>query len=855
MEQPIKLTEFQEYSMKVLREGSSPLLIAPTGLGKTIAAVEPFVTGKDIGLLGTRLIYTLPMRALVSGVKDDLDSRLIYHRLNRCNIKCHQCATIHHGQQTDSEMFREPAIITTIDQYLTAFAGVPLSFAAKSGHAVAGALLTSYSVFDEVHLLDARAGLPLLFAMLYQRQDWGLRSCVLTATLPKNVIKHFETYLGMQVVRAEVVDPTTVEKRDSQRKVTLHFMEDHTPTLLDEPESPVRLKAIKEAFTTYGRTIIFCNTVPKALKLYEALCNYSDIPAEAIVLTHSRFAPSDRKIRDLEVSRRFGKEGQGGILITTQVAEAGLNISAPIVFSELAPADALIQRAGRCARFFHDFNQAGEFRVWPLYPDGKSPSEKDRQSFCLPYDLEVIEKTQESLVKLDGNVLNWQAERDFVDDSLSVFYAAFASGQNLPKPQKKADEPTKKKRPNQLLSPLTPVTALGAFEQAFHSSESGYVESLLRDSVTVNVGIIDDIGDATTSFNVAAKAYNNPGKSEPGKPLPRILPETISLRPSTFAGLFLEKTGKQVRRVDIHRKDKREDKTDKPPLTLERISRVEPGKTYWILDSQAGYSRVKGLTGSGEGIATAKKELPIWEKGQKDQRGERQCFKQHALGAHKEAKRLLKLYRPFLAAWAEAIPVAPNKGTTHEDIVDALQSALEMAVLLHDVGKLNEGWQNAVGRKKDEPPIARTTEAEREALKQQGIYAPHHAQYVYPLLKHLLRGHIGPYRMLDHLALAAARHHVLTLDGDFRHGEFRWAQDGRDREVIQELITEVFGDNLSIECLREACDLLEADGSADEAPGPASNTYFLYCLTNRLVIHADRCDAGAGPLELVEGYL
>src|SRR5690606_41661946 len=73
--------------------------------------------------------------------------------------------TVHHGGRPESRTFAENAVATTIDQYLTAFAGAPLSFADSAGHAAAGATLASYSVFDEVHLLEPGKGLSLLAAV------------------------------------------------------------------------------------------------------------------------------------------------------------------------------------------------------------------------------------------------------------------------------------------------------------------------------------------------------------------------------------------------------------------------------------------------------------------------------------------------------------------------------------------------------------------------------------------------------------------------------------------------------------------------------------------------------------------
>ena len=115
--------DFQKCALNILNGGQSVLIVAPTGLGKTRAALKPFVQLQgNNALLGTRLIYTLPLRALARGVEEEC--KII-------NIN----PIIHHGDEPESEFFSERAVITTIDQYLTAFAGAPLSWASHLSHA------------------------------------------------------------------------------------------------------------------------------------------------------------------------------------------------------------------------------------------------------------------------------------------------------------------------------------------------------------------------------------------------------------------------------------------------------------------------------------------------------------------------------------------------------------------------------------------------------------------------------------------------------------------------------------------------------------------------------------------------
>jgi CRISPR-associated endonuclease/helicase Cas3 len=813
---------FQRECGAALRAGKSVLVVAPTGLGKTRAALSEAAATTG-GLLGTRVVYTLPMRALAWGIKEQFDDLL---QRNGCNWS----ATIHHGQTPDSETFRERAIITTIDQYLTGFAGAPLSFTSRDGHSAAGAMLTSYSVFDEVHLLDAKAGLPLLFAMLHQRQRWGLLSCVMTATLPESVIKHFEKTLELKVIHASETD---VNKRDDHRKVTVRYTDAIAPVV------KARVPGVVEAWKTHGRVLVFCNTVPNALDLYHALCE--EAGEDHVLLAHSRFAPSDRRTCDRNVSKRFGIEGEGGILVSTQVSEAGLNISAPVVFSELAPADALIQRAGRCSRFFRHHTVTagkplqGEFIVWPIFPQHTSLSEEDRKQVCLPYDPGVVEATQVALMdELDNNLLTWQRETEFVNRSLSDFYSVFVSGQEFTKAEIIERRKTKQPLKDKGSVALTPSLALGAFERAFHTADASQVEKLLRDSVTVNVGVVE-------SFEAALSAYNTPETDGSGSRQPRSYPETISLRLSTFA-ILRKRNEWQVREILVRHKDKLGKEyiaAEETPMQLQALQRIRPGATYLLLAGEAGYTSKTGLSIHKE-VGTPTKMLTLLprDRGQRQQNGTEQTWIEHATGVHEEAKRILDLYDPFLLTWAKQ--VYANIGVAPEETAGAVRDAMELAALFHDVGKLNDKWQRAVGRE-NKQPLARTLNRNS---------APYHAQYVFPLLVQFFhRATNTKYRLYEHIGLAAARHHVLTLDGDINTGDerFRWTPGGK--KAVLKAFEATFGiDGLS--SLEASLDSLEETQTAGEAPGPSADEFLPYCLTNRLVKFSDICDAGAGRLEL-----
>jgi len=119
------------------------------------------------------------------------------------------------------------------------------------------------------------------------------------------------------------------------------------------------------------RTLIVVNTVKRSQAIYRELQKlktkkHDGLNAE-IVLLHSRFRPPDR---DSNLSRVLAQPNDQGIIaVCTQVIEAGVDISAKTLITELAPWPSMVQRFGRCNRY-GEYNESGGGHIfWIPYAD------------------------------------------------------------------------------------------------------------------------------------------------------------------------------------------------------------------------------------------------------------------------------------------------------------------------------------------------------------------------------------------------------------------------------------------------------------------------------------------------------
>lgn len=98
-----------------------------------------------------------------------------------------------------------------------------------------------------------------------------------------------------------------------------------------------------------GLTLIVVNTVRQARSLYAEINKHrKDAPEdERPILLHSQFRPEDRA---KQLKKVTDAEGKRRLVISTQIVEAGVDISAATLFTEIAPWSSLVQRFGRCNR-------------------------------------------------------------------------------------------------------------------------------------------------------------------------------------------------------------------------------------------------------------------------------------------------------------------------------------------------------------------------------------------------------------------------------------------------------------------------------------------------------------------------
>jgi CRISPR-associated endonuclease/helicase Cas3 len=381
------------------------VLNVPTGAGKTAAMVLAWLWRRFFHPDGQvrittprRLVYCLPMRVLVEQTQNNVRNmleKLAEHdpRMGKVDL------VVFMGGETDTDWMLKPEqlkiIIGTQDMLLSA--------ALNRGYAIsrfrwphAFGLLNNDCLwcFDEVQLMGSGLATSIqLDAFRKKLSCYGVTGSVwMSATLEP---KWFVTpdFGG--------VDPDailTLANADLQTSVLAKRMT-APKTVSQLPESLIDLKnkypgevakQVKSRHIPGSLTLVILNQVERAQNVYRKLQQLVGKDVD-LMLIHSRFRPADRAILNSKLLDTVG--GKGRIVVSTQVVEAGVDISAATLFSELAPWPSLVQRFGRCNRY----GELDQANIYWFDLDDKN---------ALPYSPEELETAREVLAKLEGQTVS-----------------------------------------------------------------------------------------------------------------------------------------------------------------------------------------------------------------------------------------------------------------------------------------------------------------------------------------------------------------------------------------------------------------------------------------------------------------
>jgi CRISPR-associated endonuclease/helicase Cas3 len=391
------------------------LIRIPTGFGKTAGVTVAWLWNRVFLKRGDwprRLVYCLPMRTLVEQTEET-----VRHWLNPTNLFRQPSLHTLLGGMSPADWHLDPEgesiLIGTQDMLLSR----ALNRGYGSGRArwpMEYGLLNvdCLWVMDEIQLMDvglATSGQLQAFASA-DESDGKLprprRTWWMSATLQRDWLRR-----APALVDVDSLPQIELESQEQAGPLwtTSKSIRIETIPVAEDPKAQKWAKLVADVHTR-GVTLIVTNTVKSAVALHGELKKLKRNDTD-LRLVHSRFRGAERRKWSSEfLDRSHCSPDQDRIIVATQVVEAGVDISAEVLVTELAPWASLVQRFGRCARYGgkgqivvvdrrHTDETARKLNAKDDEERSRKRQDADRAT-ARPYDLAELEAAAEAIRKL-----------------------------------------------------------------------------------------------------------------------------------------------------------------------------------------------------------------------------------------------------------------------------------------------------------------------------------------------------------------------------------------------------------------------------------------------------------------------
>ena len=377
---------------ELIRKERIVTAILPTAYGKSSFFKQNRQLLDEIG----KTIHVLPLQAIVSDLHDKMKG------VFGDDLGYQMALTIPEGVKRP--FLSRKYMITTVDSFILDFYGIPIHELYRSKwHSDIAMLFTKVSniILDEYHLTvtldtdDVASEFTKVITSIEKTIEYAKRKVIIfTATLPKSLA------IGKTLVLAPDGHP---------------FVTNDMIRVWDDKDEFI------SSFSTYTNKVkTYVTKKDKESLINEVLRNYKD-KRILIMLNHVKDVENlGNKFNEcLFIHGLFTQESKERLIekiknanyvISTQVIEAGVDISFDILITDVAPAFSLIQRVGRILRQPEEFNKKDMGEVYILVGDVKEQIKE-------VYDFEMTQETLKVLLtnkaENDKVEINWRlAETD-----------------------------------------------------------------------------------------------------------------------------------------------------------------------------------------------------------------------------------------------------------------------------------------------------------------------------------------------------------------------------------------------------------------------------------------------------------
>lgn len=363
-------------------------LTLPTGLGKTITSFAVALEMKKLlDAPETKLIVAIPFTSIIDQnfevyrqivSSDNSDLLLKHHHLAEPTYKINENTLDSDKSQFLIETWQTRVVVTTFVQLIDSIFSNDKSKLLKIPN-----LVNSIIILDEVQTIPYKY--------------WQLL---------KNVFEFlgdtFNCYfIFMSATQPLIFDPEQVVagKKEIQEIVPAYkdyFKFFNRTRLINRTDRTVTIDEFVDEISNYiydnqsKDVLIIINTKKHCLYCFEALVGMTETEQTEIYYLSTLLTPHERKNIIKRIKEK--KSGKQQVVVSTQLIEAGVDLSVDTVFRTLAPIDAIIQAAGRANRYNEKGDLGGKIYLYQV--------EEIAKATAMIYGSDLIQKTKNVLKQI-----------------------------------------------------------------------------------------------------------------------------------------------------------------------------------------------------------------------------------------------------------------------------------------------------------------------------------------------------------------------------------------------------------------------------------------------------------------------
>lgn len=372
----------------------SAILVAPTGSGKTEAALLWAAANGRAGNGNAPLFYVLPYQASLNAMRSRLgkrigDEHIVLQHSRALQALYRQLLNREYSAQDARRLALQELCLGRLHvtplRVLTPYQLLRGAFQLKGHEAIWTDCAESRMVFDEIHAYDPRR-LGMILAMIeHMVHDLGVKALVMSATMPA---------LLKEILNELLRNPITITAGPAAySKFRRHRLRLRESNLLgSETISEICAKAES------GLAVLVVSTTVQRAQDVQQRLRAALSPEVPVELLHGKFCPRDRHEKEESMLRLISTASAGErksplVLVATQVIEVSLDVDFDVLYSDPAPLEALLQRFGRINRGCR--YKERDVNVMTEIPDG-----------CPVYSNVLVKRSLEELGPLDGEMVD-----------------------------------------------------------------------------------------------------------------------------------------------------------------------------------------------------------------------------------------------------------------------------------------------------------------------------------------------------------------------------------------------------------------------------------------------------------------